>query len=90
MQLNVLVDDFNKIDEFYEVKRTLQVVIGDKNYRVNLLYRCCSDLSTPWKATVYDETTSGWKRDKKFPWVNERDEETAARVALRFLEDRHS
>jgi hypothetical protein len=78
--------DFRNINTQCELRRTLEFMIGKTAYRVEVLY-CYSNQKSPWSAQAYSERYNAWKSVPDFPWVGEKNEEAAIRVALNFLED---
>ena len=87
MDIKSILDNFKGITEQYEVRRTLDVVIRDESYRVEILY-CYSNPNARWTAEVYRRGEQGWDFFEDFPWVADRDEEAAIRSALNFLQER--
>ena len=77
---------FTAVSEGYEVRRTLEVVVGTSTYRIELLYSY-TNANAPWNAHVYSKKGEAWQRIADFPWVMERTEESAIRSALEFLEE---
>jgi hypothetical protein len=88
MKISKVFSEFKKITVQCELRRTLEFVIGRATYRVEVLY-CYSNPKSPWTAQAYSEKRDGWKCIPDFPWVGEKNEEAAIRVALSFLEDLH-
>ena len=89
MNLTDILGDFGEFTEQYELRRTLNVVMNDTTYRVEVLY-CCSNPNARWTARVYAEKDASWKRVVEFPWVADKDEESSIRSALNFLAERAS
>ncbi len=88
MKISKVFPDFKKITTQFELRRTLEFIIGRVTYRVEVLY-CYSNPKSPWVAQAYSEKRSGWKSIPDFPWVGEKNEEAAIRTALSFLQDLH-
>jgi hypothetical protein len=86
MKLSAILHDFKNISEQYEVRQTLQLVVGKEDYRLEVLY-CHSNPNARWVAEVSRGTPDGWKPITDFPWVMERSDEAAIRAALNFLQD---
>jgi hypothetical protein len=77
------------ITSVYELRRTLELDLKGHQVRIELWY-CHSNANAPWEGRVYrrHEREGNWQRWTAFPWVQERNEETAIRQALAFLEER--
>jgi hypothetical protein len=88
MKLANVFRDFKKISTQCELHRTLEFRINQADYRVEVLY-CYSNPKTPWSAQAYSERQNVWRCVPEFPWVQEKNEESAIRTALSFLQDRH-
>jgi hypothetical protein len=88
MKMSKVFPDFKKISAQCELRRTLEFIIDEVTYRVEVLY-CYSNPKSPWTAQAYSEKRDGWKCVTDFPWVNEKNEEAAIRAAFSFLQDLH-
>lgn len=88
MKIAKVFADCRKITTQCELRRTLEFMVGRSSYRVEVLY-CYSKPKSPWVAQAYVEKREGWKCVAEFPSIGERNEETAVRSALSFLEDLH-
>jgi hypothetical protein len=86
MDLQEVFREFEEVKESYELRRVLEVVLGGKTYRIELLHSY-SNANAPWNAHIYVEIGSKWQRFADFPCVMQRDEETALRDALDFLQE---
>jgi len=86
MNLEKILDNFEFIER-HELRRSLDVVSGRTRYRVEI-FHSYSNLSAPWTVRVSAEQDGQWKHLTDFPWVADRDEETAIRTALSFLAGR--
>jgi len=86
MDLPEIFRDFKQIEREYELRRTLEVVVRDTTYRIEVLY-CYSNENSPWFPQVYSRTSSNWKHLPHLGWVSERSEELAIRLALSFITD---
>jgi hypothetical protein len=86
MKMSKVFADFKKINTQCELRRTLEFMIGKTTYRVEVLY-CYSNPKSPWSAQAYSERQNAWKCVPDFPWVGEKNEQAAIRLALSFLED---
>jgi hypothetical protein len=88
MNFNEISKDFSDVSEMCELKRTLQVTIKDTIYRVEVFY-CHSNPNAEWTASIYSSYDgSYWTQLEEFPWIGEREEETAIRLSLNFLTER--
>jgi hypothetical protein len=83
-------EDFKGITSVYELRRTLELEVKSHLVRIELWY-WHSNPSCRWEARVYrrNEGAETWKQWTEFPWVQERDEDTAIRQALNFIEERY-
>jgi hypothetical protein len=88
MKISKVFSDFEKITTQCELRRTLEFIIGRATYRVEVLY-CHSNPKSAWVAQAYFEKRSGWRCIPDFPSVSEKNEESAIRAALSFLQDLH-
>jgi hypothetical protein len=89
MKISKVFSDFKKITAQCELRRTLQFIIGRASYRVEVLY-CYSNPKSPWIAQTYSEKCSADRKSiPDFPRVGKKNEESAIRTALSFLQDLH-
>jgi len=89
MKLEEVFSVFKTFSEQYELRRVLEVVADDTTYRLEVLYSY-SNPNGRWNVRVYSQVSTDWKRETDFPWVSERNEESAIHTALSFLKDRSS
>jgi hypothetical protein len=89
MELDKVFADFKDVTAQYELKRTLEVVVNGKTYRLEVLY-CYSNPRARWVVYAYTHNLSGWKQLPNSEWVQNRDQKSAIRSALEFLEGRES
>lgn len=84
-----VLEDFKGITSIYELRRTLELEVREYPVHIELWY-WHSNPNCRWEARVYRRTegAENWKRWSEFPWVQERDENTAIRQALSFIEER--
>lgn len=84
MQMPKILADFSFAGR-RELRRTLQLTRGNHTYRLEVFYSY-STPKNPWGVEVYKQRSGAWKR-VKFPWVDEKGEESALRLALSFIQD---
>lgn len=78
---------FPTVSGVYELKRTIKFSVGSRNYRIEV-YLNYMNANAPSHGRVYEEVDERWEKIPEFPWIDERDEDSAIRSALTFLEDR--
>lgn len=85
-----IISDFG-ITDVHELRRVVEFEMHGKRLRLEILY-WHSNLKCPWVARMLrrDGPFEPWSPWEDFPWVEERDEVTAIRTALSFVEDRTS
>ena len=88
-KLEEIVKDFECIDD-YESRQPqiLEVFIDREKYRLET--HRTENANAPWRVKVYSNINGEWLRVEDFPWTDDRDEESALRMALSFLQDQHA
>jgi hypothetical protein len=71
---------------YREVEGMVEMSLRNKRYRLQVL-RDDSHKTNPWTVKVYSMRSGSWKLVTDFPWVQEKEEETALRMALSFIQD---
>ena len=84
-----MLEDFKGITSVYELRRILELEMRGKPVRIEVWY-WHSNPNAPWVARVHtrSEKSETWKEWPEFPWVQQRDEDSAIRDALDFIGDR--
>jgi hypothetical protein len=83
-ELGKIFADFKDITAFYEVKRVLEFVVYEDEYRLEVLYDS-SNPGTPWTGRMYKAAGLGWEAVHQDAITNEKSEESVIRWALSLL-----
>jgi len=83
-----IISDFG-ITAVHELRRVVEFELHAQQLRLEILY-WHSNPKCPWVAQMLrrDGAFKPWIPWEEFPWVEERDEETAIRTALGFADER--
>jgi hypothetical protein len=85
LDLAEIFADFN-FTSYREVGQALEMTLGAMQYRVELVHQD-SNKTNPWGVKVYSMQSGDWKPVTDFPWVQERNEGSALRLTLSFIQE---
>lgn len=83
MQIRSILKDFGISSKAVRLPWVLEVTVGRKTLRIEVSKT--TNENAPWHADAYRKSGKDWKQIAEFPWVDERERETAIRMALDFL-----